>query len=215
MDRLLEQVRALLADADFRWAIGGGYALELFAGRTLRPHGDVDVCILEPDREAAIAFLLEKGWRVLEFHGMGKVKPIHAPADSEPGRNLMPLLGDCPLVEFFPCEEEGLLYHQFRHTGMTTLSYLDLLFSPVDGDQLLFGGRSDVSRALPEAILPREGLPILAPEIALLHKASSPDDPRAQADLAAVYPLLDASQKRWFQAGLAAVYPQGHPWSQA
>lgn len=29
---------------------------------------------------------------------------------------------------------------------------------------------------------------------------------------AAVYPLMNAEQKRWLQAGLARLYPGGHAW---
>lgn len=126
---------------------------------------------------------------------MGRVKPILSPAGSEPSRNLMALLPDCPLVEFFPCEEEGLLYHRFHHTGMTELNFLDLLFS----------------REMPR-LCRVSGLPVIAPETALMYKAANPDEPSAQADFAAVYPLLDDQQRAWLQSALAALYPAGHPW---
>lgn len=194
---LLQQLRHLLADFPHPWALCGGYALELFAGRSIRPHSDVDVCLPEACRAEIITFLLEKGWRLCEYRGMGKVKPLCAPSDSEPGRNLMALLPDCPLVEFFPREEEGLLYHRFHPRGMTDLIFLDLLFS---------------------AEMPRliriSGLPVIAPETALMYKAASPEEPSAQADYAAVYPLLDDEQKAHLRAALDAHYPSGHPWNQ-
>lgn len=193
---LLRQMGELLRDFGGPWAICGGYALELFAGRTIRPHGDIDLCLPESARTDIIAFLLERGWRIHEYRGMGKVKPIHAPADSEPGRNLMATLGDHPPVQFYPSEEEGLLYHLFT-PGMTALTFLDLLFS----------------REWDSAILLREGLPILAPEVALLYKAAQPEAESAQQDFAAVYPRMDAAQKQRFRAALAARYPQGHPWA--
>lgn len=209
MELLLKTLN-LLADFSRPWAICGGYALEAFAGQHIRPHGDVDVCLLEQVRADIIAYLLDRGWRILEFRGMGKVKPINSPADSEPGRNLMALLPGCPLVEFFPCEEEGLLYHRFHHTGMTALNYLDILFSREMDGQLLCPGNH--TRRMDKAILMRDGLPILAPEIALLHKSSRPEEASAQADFAAVYPLLDDEQRAWLQSALAALYPAGHPW---
>lgn len=211
MDHLLEQARALLADAPMPWAICGGYALELFAGQTIRPHGDIDVCVFEQDRARIIAYMLEKGWRIYEFRGMGKVRPIQGAAASEAGRNLMCLREDCPLVQFYPCEEEGMLYHQFFHTGMTELNYIDVLFSAVADDRLVFKG--DIARELDKAILHREGMPCLAPEIALLHKASRPDSPANQLDFDSVYPLMDEEQRRWLHAALAELYPQGHVWN--
>ena len=192
---MLVQLRSLLAGAAFPWAVCGGYALELFAGRSLRPHGDVDLCLPEAARTAAIAFFLAKGWTIFEYRGMGRVKPIFHPQDSEPGRNLMTLHGSRPPVQFYPCEESGLLYHRFT-PGMTELNFLDLLFGTVQD----------------RPVLVRCGMPVIAPETALLYKAASPDDASARADFAAVFPLLDDSQQAWLRAALTAKYPDGHPW---
>lgn len=195
MPALLISLRGLLADAAFPWAICGGYALEIFAGRTIRPHGDIDLSLPESARKNAISFFLSKGWTIYEYRGMGKVKPIYDPADSTTGRNLMAVCGGDAPVQFFPSEEEGLLYHQFT-PSMTGLNFLDLLFSPAQGKPFLL----------------RDGLPILAPEVALLYKAAHPDEPAAQQDYAAVYPELTDEQRAWLHAGLAARYSGGHPW---
>ena len=196
MHPLLMQLRDLFADAAFPWAICGGYALEIFAGKAIRPHGDIDLCLPESARREIIRFLLRKGWHIYEYRGMGKVKPLRSPADSEAGRNLMVLRDGCGLVSFFPCEEEGLLYHCFI-PGMTEMNFLDLLFSP----------------EMPQICHSASGLPILAPEAALLYKAAQPESESAELDFAAVCPLLDSDQKAWLRAELTACYPGGHPWN--
>lgn len=208
MPPLLRQLRALFAEAEFPWALCGGYALEVFVGREIRPHGDIDLCLPETARADVIAYLLDRGWRIHEYRGMGKVRPIRSAADSEPGRNLMASFGDVPPVRFFSSDEEGLLYHQFI-PGMTELNFIDLLFSPADEDGMTVCG---VSCPLDRAILLRAGLPVLAPEAALLYKAARADEETARLDHAAVYPLMNAEQKRWLQAGLARLYPGGHAW---
>lgn len=213
MNHLPDKCRTLLAGLPVRWAVCGGFALELFAGKPIRAHSDVDVCVFEHDRTQIISFLLEKGWHIHEFRGMGKVRRIHTPAASESGRNLMALREDCPLVQFYPCEEEGLQYHRFLHTGMTELNYIDLLFSRTEENRLIVPVRANISRELSSAILLQNGLPILAPEIALLHKSSAPDDPVCQLDFDSVYPLLTQEQKHWLHTSLTALYPQGHPWN--
>ena len=91
-----------------------------------------------------------------------------------------------------------MLYHQFT-PGMTELNFLDLLFS------------GEIRRPFME----RDGLPILAPEEALLYKAARPDEESARTDFAAVYPLLDGDRRAWLQAELTAHYPYGHPWQTA
>ena len=196
MHPLLMELRDLFADAAFPWAVCGGYALELFAGKPIRPHGDIDLCLPESARADVITFLLAKGWRMYEYRGMGKVKPIHSPMNSESGRNLMATLGAETPVQFYPCEEEGLLYHRFT-PGMTEMNFLDLLFSP----------------KIPQICHSASGLPILAPEAALLYKAAQPESESAQLDFAAVYPLLGSDQKACFRAELTARYPAGHPWN--
>ena len=193
---LLPELQALLADFASPWAVCGGYALEVFAGKTIRPHGDIDLCLPESARREIIRFLLRKGWHIYEYRGMGKVKPLRSPADSESGRNLMALRDGCGLVSFFPCEEEGLLYHRFT-PGMMELNFLDLLFSP----------------EMPQICHSASGLPILAPEAALLYKAAQPENESSQLDFAAVYPLLGSDQKAWLRAELNARYPDGHPWN--
>ncbi len=195
MEPLLMQLCDLFAGAAFPWAVCGGYGLELFAGTMVRPHGDVDLSLPESARSDVIAFLLAKGWRMYEYRGMGRVKPVHTPADSEPGHNLMAVFDDHAPVQFFPCEEEGLLYHQFT-PGMTELNFLDLLFS----------------KEIRRPFIERDGLPILSPEEALLYKSVRPDEESARMDFAAVHPLLDDSQRAWLRAELMAQYPNGHPW---
>lgn len=208
---LLLETRALLADYAAPWAICGGYALELFAGQTIRPHGDIDLCIMEQNRADIIAYLLDRDWRILEYRGMGRVKPIRTPADSESGRSLMALLDDCPLVEFFPSEEEGIFYHRFHHTGMDKLNFLDLLFSREEEGSHIFS--PGITRERCDAVLLREGIPVLAPEIALLHKAARPDETSTRLDFDSVYPLMNTEQQSWLQDALAALYPGGHPWN--
>lgn len=192
---LLIQLRALMADCSFPWALCGGYAAELFAGRVIRPHGDVDLALPECARADAIAFFLARGWQIHEYRGMGKVKPIHDPRGSEPGRSLMASRGDAPPVQFFPCDEEGLLYHLFT-PGMTELNFVDLLFS------------GDVGPVLQTA----SGIPILAPETLLLHKSAQAAEAAAQMDYHAVYPLMDEGQRARLRAALQARWPDGHPW---
>lgn len=121
---------------------------------------------------------------------------------------MMASCGETPPVRFFPSDEEGLLYHQFI-PGMAELNFIDLLFSPADEDGMTVCG---VSCPLEQIILLREGLPILAPEAALLYKAARADEETARLDHAAVYPLMNAEQKRWLRAGLARLYPGGHAW---
>ena len=68
-------------------------------------------------------------------------------------------------------------------------------------------------RELSKAFLHRNGICYLAPEIALLYKASDFENPAYQLDFDAVYPCLNVEQKNWFLRGIKRLYPDGHPWA--
>ncbi|MBP1581287.1 MAG: hypothetical protein J6A26_02660 [Oscillospiraceae bacterium] len=212
MDILLTQAKSLLNDAPFSWAVCGGYALDLFLDRTLRTHGDIDICVFEKDRAAILSYMLEQDWRVYEFRGQGKLRPLTAGGSSESGRNLMCLKGDCELVKFYPCEEEGLLYYQFFHTGMKQFDYIEFLFNTAQEDHFVFDKKKEIERELSQALLFCDGTPYLAPEIVLLYKASQADNQDYQYDFEQTYPYLSSEQKQWFIQNLDKWYPDGHCW---
>jgi len=212
MEQLLAEAKMLLEGATFPWAVCGGYALDLFLNRATRPHGDVDLCAFESDRDAILRYMLRKGWLVYEFRGQGKVRPLDAESSSDAGRNLMCVKEGCRLVEFYPCEEQGMLYHQFFHTGISNLDYVEFLFNKAAEGQFVFDGEKQIQHELPQAILFRDGLPYLAPEIVLLFKALQPEREENQADMAQAWPAMSRRQKDWFVNSLKQRFPEGHPW---
>ncbi|MBQ3222618.1 MAG: hypothetical protein IJC54_06645 [Clostridia bacterium] len=210
MEALIEQTAAFLQRADFPWAVCGGYALDLFLGRNVRRHSDIDISVFEADREKIAGFMLRQGWQVYQFLGQGKLRRIVEPAQSEPGRNLMCLREGCSLVKFYPCEEQNVFLHEFFHTGIERLDYLEFLFGQTDGADYIF--RQDIRLPVERAILQREGCAFLAPELALLYKADNADRPEYRQDYEATLPAMDARQREWLRKGLEKMYPQGHAW---
>lgn len=210
--RLLEELKTFMAGCEFRWAVCGGFALDLFLDKNIRTHGDMDICVFEKDRSSVLQYMRDAGWNVYEFRGQGKVRPLGSGMTSDHGRNLMCLKDGCDIVKFYPCEDPGMLYHQFFHTGMQEFHYLEFLFNHAHGDYLVMDPEKGLQRELPKAILRRNGIPYLAPEIALLYKASNFDNPDYQMDFEETYPHLDEEQRGWFLQGMKSLYPQGHAW---
>ena len=207
---ILDQLKIFLAESTFPWAVCGGFALDLFLGRSIRTHGDIDLCVFEKDRASIKEYILDKGWCVYEFRGQGKVRPLDSGAVSDTGRNLMCVKDGCDLVKFYPCEEEGLLYHRFFHTGLKEFHYLEFLFNSEHDGWLVLDQRNGLRRELSKAFLLRDGIPFLAPEIVLLYKASDSDNPDYRLDFAETFPCLNGEQKAWLFRGLNRLYPQGH-----
>ena len=209
---LLEELKAFMAESNFPWAVCGGFALDLFLRRSIRPHGDIDLCVFENHRESIKAYAFDKGWHVYEFRGHGKVRPLGDGTISDPGRNLMCVKDGCDIVKFYPCEDAGMLYHQFFHTGMNGFHYLEFLFNSVCDNFLVLAQRKGLRRELSKSISYHNGIPYLAPEIVLLYKASDSENPAYQQDFDEAYPCLNGEQRAWFAGGMKLLYPYGHPW---
>ena len=181
-------IAALLAGFDRPWFFCGGWAIDLFLGRVTRPHKDVDVALLRSDQLAMQTYLLARGWTL----------------EKAVGGRLIRWAGG----EFISLPVHTVWCRNTTHRP----DFLELLFNEVEGDRFLF--RRDRSIALPReqmALRSVAGLPILAPEIVLLYKAKSSDQPEYSADFAAVLPALDADRCDWLHAGLSKLH-LGHPW---
>lgn len=211
-NQMISEIREFMANARFQWAVCGGFALDLFLDKDTRMHGDIDICVFERDREAILRYMLQKDWNVYEFRGQGKVRLLKDASSSEPGRNLMCVKEICDIVKFYPSEDEEILYHQFFHTGIRKLNYLEYLFNSMDGACLVFDREGRLKRELSSAILFRDGIPYLAPEIVLLYKASNPENADYQFDFEQAYVHMSDDQKEWFLHGIDVLYPDGHIW---
>src|SRR5579875_2563143 len=55
------------------WWIAGGYAIELFVGKPLRPHGDIDVLLLR--RDQALIHEVLAGWDIHAADPPGTLRP--------------------------------------------------------------------------------------------------------------------------------------------
>ena len=199
MNDILSALNGLLRDAGIDWAVCGGWAIDLFLGRTTRVHGDLDLSVPERDRALIERLMRDRGWLVYEFRGQGRLRPLNDGAPSEPGRNLMCLREGCELVSFWPCHEPGMVLHEWHSEGLRTLNYMEFLFR---GREPFFGRRAD------QAIIRVEGIPCLAPEVVLRWKADQPERDVNRADMQAVLPRLDKEARAWLMEAL----PPAHPW---
>lgn len=178
------------------WWVAAGLAIDLFVGRTTREHHDADVAI---DRSDASFFSdaltswqigIAVDWtgipgnsaRVLERWDAGTPLPIHAEALWCRPNGQEPFVFELLLNKI-----EGGIWH-FKRDDAVTL--------PVDS----FG------------LIGRDGIPYVAPEVVLLHKATSTAfDEQDTQDFEASLPLMTASQRVWLRDSLVRFDTQ-HPW---
>jgi hypothetical protein len=90
--------------------------------------------------------------------------------------------------------------------------FLEVLFNEGDLAQFRFRRNPALTRAGTEAIrYTVDGLPYLAPEIALLYKSRHVEEVNNQRDFDHALPQLTTEQRAWLRQGLCALY-EHHPW---
>lgn len=191
----LEAVRSALGSVENPWWIAGGIALDLFVGREIRPHHDVDVAILATDVPAFRRELAD--WDIRAAVGWS----------GEPQRSTR-LLRSIPSGDPVPSDIGALWCRPAPHEPWA----FELLLSPSSAERWQF--KRDPGIELPVSRIGgmRDGVPFLIPEIVLLHKATSSDfDERDTSDFREVRPMMAPEQRAWLAAGIDRFDPR-HPW---
>ena len=213
MNQLIEEANVLLQGQDFSYAICGGFALDLFLGYESRVHGDIDVLAFWEDREAIIAYMQSKGFLVYEMLGGGKVHRITDIRGQEKLRkNIFCCTGDCELVRLYDTEEQDVFWLDFQHTGLTKLNYIEFLFNEKTEDAFVYVRDNRVRRELKRAVLQKDGIPYLAPELCLLFKSTDIEREGYQQDFELTVERLSEEQRAWFETAMELLYPEGHRW---
>lgn len=211
MDLIIQQANSLLNSGDFEYAFCGGYALDLFIGKPSRKHSDIDICSYEKDKSKITLLMKKSGWEIYEFLGQGIVHYINSIADCQSGRNLMCIRDDCEIVRFYPCEKgKNYFLHEFFHNGMTSFNYLEFLFNESDGKDFIYG--NNVRRAMDKAILWRDNIPFLAPELVLLYKSKDTRREENKYDYQITIPHMSEEQISWFNCSLDILNSSRHEW---
>ncbi|MGH8795053.1 MAG: nucleotidyltransferase domain-containing protein [Stackebrandtia sp.] len=180
----LAEIADLFNAAGVRWWVAGGLAAEVF-GEVGREHKDVDVALAAADLPK-LREHLPPDLRLWEAHS-GSLTPLF------PGNEVY---AEC-----------GQLWVRREATSPWLF---EILLSAVDGDDWVFKRDHSIRMPLDEAIFRRDGVPYLAPQAVLLHKARLARDVD-ERDWEACLPRLDPAARAWLAAALEKHLPD-HPW---
>ncbi|MFE4261903.1 nucleotidyltransferase domain-containing protein [Streptomyces sp. NPDC056883] len=177
------EVAARLVGVRAPWYVAGGWAVDLFTGGPPRPHGDLEIAVPAGSFPEIRARFPEFGFDVVAYDR---------------------------LWEFTP--EASALGHQTWLRDPASGNFLvDVFREPHDGETWIY--RRDPSVRLPyTAVVCRtpDGIPYLAPELALLFKAKAVR-PKDQQDFARALPLLDEARRTTLAELVEREHP-GHAW---
>ena len=182
----LRTAREILTANDIPWAVAGGWAVDLFLGCQTREHADLDVAIWRADQHGLRAALAPNWVAVVADNGV-----------------LRPWASD----EWLPLPIHEIHARSLIRGGDS----LELLLNERDDSAWIYRRDSHVRRELDRAVLVREAIPFLAPEIALLYKSKAPR-PTDEADFRAALPKLTAEPRAWLRRAIARS-SSDHPWT--
>jgi hypothetical protein len=185
------QLAVLLRGVTAPWYVAGGNAIDLHLGAATRVHADLEIGL-----PAATFGQVRDALSGYEFEvaGDGRMWPPDSPAFSRWYQTWA--------SEPAPQRPGGRVYR------------LDVFREPSAAG--LWAFRRDQRIRLPyDRVIrrDRDGLPYLAPELALLFKATG-TQPKDEADFAAVLPGLAPAARAWLRGQLQRLHP-GHRWIEA
>jgi hypothetical protein len=184
-------VAGLFDALGLRWWVVGGWALDLAIGKSIRPHGDLDIAV-----PRAQTFLLTglslAGWEIYVAH--------RGTLTAWDGGTL-----EAPFWQFWVREPGGP-----RWAFEVMLEDISL----AEGGEWRFRRDGSITRPASEfgavAQTTRGALPHIRPEIALLYKAADPTG-RNATDFEAVLPHLAEGARAWLRDALRRTSPR-HEW---
>lgn len=163
------------------WAFAGGWALDLWAGISSRPHSDIEITCLRGDLQALAAAL--PGFEIAAAQNK-RLSPWRPHAPPQPPFSLW-----------------------LRRLGETLWDF-EIVTEAHDGDSWCYRRDQRITLPLQQAFHQSpDGWMVIAPEVQLLYKCKEPRD-KDMADLKRFWPVLDPAARQWLQAAVAMAHPE-------
>ena len=177
------RMAAVMAAFPGAWGIAGGWAIDLFLGKVTREHPGVKIAVFRRDQTALHQYLYLNSWTFQKVIAPGELQPWYRGDFIEPPTHELRAVsedGDDGIV-FFLNESLG---RQWRYR------------------------RNHAVVCAPERTIVRGmyNVPVLSPEIVLLHKAADPR-PEDELDLRVALDHLDPMSKNWLTESLRRCHP--------
>jgi hypothetical protein len=178
------EVASTMRPLDVRWAVAGGWAIDLWLDRQTRDHHDVEVVVPRSEQMRVRASLGDEwqfscldppgtGWRPWRGH------PLRPPA--------------------------------FQLQATSANRAFDVFLEEIDGG--VWHYRRNAAQRLPAdevIVASASGIPVIRPEVQLLYMATS-NEPKNASDFDVALPHLGSGARTWLRRALETCHP-GHRW---
>ena len=227
MIKLITECNDFFKDCGFTYAICGGYALELFMGKRIRSHADIDISLFDEDKKSVVEYMLSKKWNVYE-HKTDWVDNKKANAylrsiSSSDDENISTLNciwaiePDCSFFEIKPKSGIDNTYdYKILNTEQLNFDFVEIIFNKQQNDRFVCNKNKNITRKVNKAILYNGNIPYLAPELMLfilsnpIYMESEYHREKNNVDFESVAPFLPKENKNWLINALEMMYPNGN-----
>ncbi len=212
MNHLITECNELLKNKGFKYAICGGFALELYIGKEIRSHSDIDVFFFENDKKAVIAFLQQHGWNVFKRVSGEFICYFRSPDEFAPDDiAVFCIKPNCSFIEHKPFKDNMYAWKTISHE-QKNFDFIEVIFNLLIDRKVTICQFPGISRPLEKAILYHGDIPYMSPELVLFCKAMTVDRTSYQLDFDLTVPFLSNESKGWLIKALEVSYPEGHKW---
>lgn len=231
MNKLLLECNDFFKNCGFTYAIGGGWALELFVNKKIRTHADIDISIFDEDRKNIVEFMLNENWNMYEhkfdyIEHKSTNKYLRSILDSNEEK-IMKLNGiwsikpNSSLFKIKPkISEENDFDYKILNEEQLNFDFIEIIFNKQKDGKFIFDSfisqNKDITRELDKSILYNGDIPYIAPEIMLfiisnpVYMKSEFHKKKNHVDFESTAPFLLKEQKEWLINALETAYPEGH-----
>jgi len=200
----------LLKSGGFQYAFCGGFALDIHIGQITRLHGDIDVSAFTEDRNKVITFMRSQEWSAYEGSGNGTVHLIENINDQMLiNPNVFFVKNNC---DIFHIEYIDNNIYKCDIDKIDKFDFIEFLFDKRNDTEFIYPRNNKISRKLEKAVLYKNNIPYLSPELVLLYKSTDLKRNENKQDFNIVVPYLSDDSKEWLYYSLITAFPKGHEW---
>ena len=194
------------------YAICGGYAIDLFVGHKTRPHKDLDVSVYWENRDTLVQYMLDNEWDIYEPCGCEHLHKISSITDQKRVKSNIWCVRPGNPHYIFSDHENNMFAVDFDGAEQTELDFIEFLFNNRKEGFILYARNDAVKLNMNNAILEKNGIPFLAPELVLLYKSTAVNNPDYQLDFDNAMLKMNNDQQEWVRESLVSIFPNGHKW---